>query len=99
LAVSAALTAVRVAFTLTITSRVATPLRFRGHTIVAIRRVFSPAHWVRYGYVSAKSPLTTISPGATITWSTHSRPVLLHGSTAHLEGGGCTFYADPPRDF
>jgi hypothetical protein len=92
----------RVPITLTVTNQLSAPLRFRGHIIVAIRRIQaggSPAHnWVRYRYVHARTPLLTIPPGDAITWSTVKGPVLLHGRTAHLKAGGCTFYADPPRD-
>jgi hypothetical protein len=87
----------RVLMKLTVTSRVAHPLRFRGHVIVAIRRILSGDNWARYAHVSANTPLTTIQRGQTFTWSTRSRPVLLHGSTAHLEFGSCSFYANPPR--
>jgi hypothetical protein len=87
----------RVLMKLTVTSRVAHPLRFQGHVTVAIRRILSGDNWVRYAYVSADTPLTTIRRGHTFTWSTHSHPVLLRGSTAHLELGSCVFYANPPR--
>jgi hypothetical protein len=91
----------RIPIRLTVTSRVSRPLRFQGHVVVAIRRIRpggNAAHnWVRYAYVDAESPLTTIPAGETITWSTVKGPVLLRGSTAHLKLGGCTFYADPPR--
>jgi hypothetical protein len=91
----------RVPITLTVTSHVSAPLRFRGHITIAIRRIrpgADPAHnWVRYRYVDAVTPLVTIPPGEAISWSTVKGPVLLHGSTAHLKAGGCTFYADPPR--
>jgi hypothetical protein len=90
----------RVPITLTATSHAATPLRFQGHIRIAIRRIRAggdPAHdWVRYRYVDAGTPLVTIPPGDAISWSTVKGPVLLHGSTAHLRIGGCTFYADPP---
>jgi hypothetical protein len=50
----------RVLMKLTVTSRVAHPLRFRGHVIVAIRRILSGDNWARYAHVSANTPLTTI---------------------------------------
>ncbi len=90
-----------VPITLTVTSHVSAPLRFQGHITVAIRRVRpggDPAHdWVRYRDVDAETPLVTIPPGEAISWSTVKGPVLLHGRTAHLKVGGCTFSADPPR--
>jgi hypothetical protein len=92
----------RIPIRLTVSSHVSAPLRFQGHVTVVIRRIRhggDPAHdWVRYRHVDAETPLLTIPPVGTITWSTVKGPVLLHGSTAHLEAGGCTFYADPPRD-
>jgi hypothetical protein len=78
------------------------PLRFRGHVIAAIRENLPTTqdgrhHWRRIAYLGVQTPLVTIAPGAIYRWSRVSRPVLLNGSTRHLEAGSCGFYANPPR--
>lgn len=92
----------RVLMRLTFHSLLDHPFRLRGHVIVSIRHDLPPkpsgaANWTRYADVSATTPLVIMHPGQTYTWSRYSRPVLLNGSTRHLENSGCTVWALPPR--
>ena len=78
----------RVPITLTVTNQLSAPLRFRGHIIVAIRRIQAGgSRGAQLGQVPVRAcqdAAPDVPPGDAITWSTVKGPVLLHGRTAHL---------------